>query len=339
MRRVTVTRRYALAISAIALAATALSSGAQQEAPSGGPLAELWTTRGALEDTNGDGFADSTRLNIELLDAADEAQLAAAANVAARLGFETMSIDLPLAASPEGPTVIIGRASPAAQGLAGVDAEPRGYVFVGDDAATIHVWGDDEAALAAATLWLTGRAPNVWDDDALTLGASSALILNWAQDNDLPVSDVVPAGVALRAGEPGLETLFVDIAVATEAADLSAAIAALADGPEIDGVANVAVRVLASGSAEFVHITSPGTAAEAGGAPGGDGRKKFDLGFSTGSTQSSPALPSRGRRWGTSPLVSASRRPVSACQPRCHQLPWGMHPEARGSSSAPIIQR
>ena len=201
----------ALAAGTVALAAAALASGAQEEPHPGGPLAQLWTLRGALQDTNGDGFADSTRLNIELLDASDRHQLAAAANVTARLGFETMSIDLPLAASPDGPTVIIGTAAPAASLLTEDDAEPRGYVFVGADSTTIHVWGDDATALAAATLWLSGRAPNLWGADSLTLAEASARILVWAGENSLPIVAVIPAGIAVRPGEPGVETLFIDI--------------------------------------------------------------------------------------------------------------------------------
>ena len=267
----------ALAAGTVALAAAALASGAQQEPHPGGPLAQLWTLRGALQDTNGDGFADSTRLNIELLDASDEHQLAAAANVTARLGFETMSIDLPLAASPDGPTVIIGTAAPASSLLTEDDAEPRGYVFVGADSATIHVWGDDATALAAATLWLSGRAPNLWDADSLTLAEASARILVWAGENSLPIVAAIPAGIAVRPGEPGVETLFIDVQPAQAPARLTAALTQLDHGPELDHVREVAFRVLGAGGEDFVYLVSPGAAAETGTKPPGDGKKEIDL--------------------------------------------------------------
>jgi len=270
-------RRLALAAGTIALTAAALAPAAQQETPSGGPLAELWTIRGALEDTNGDGFADSTRLAIELLDASDEAQVAAAANLTARLGFETMSIDLPLADSPEGPTVMIGSASPAAPPLAPDEAEPSGYVFVGADSATIHVWGDDDPALAAATLWLAGRAPHLWGAESLTLADAVVQIVTWAEENDLPIGDVSPTGIAVRGGGPGLETLFIEIEPAREAAGLATALGELDDGPELEGVREIAFMVRGPADTAFAHLPSPGGMPEPGGEVPGDGRKNLDL--------------------------------------------------------------
>ena len=120
-----------MAAGTLLLAAPTPLPAALQEAASGGLLGRLWTIDGALEDGNGDGFADATRLDIQVLDEDDEAQLAAAANVSARLGFETMSLDLPLRPGNGDLTVIIGSASSLALRSQANEAEPRGYVFVG----------------------------------------------------------------------------------------------------------------------------------------------------------------------------------------------------------------
>jgi len=266
----------AFAAGTLALAAAPLPSGTQQEEPDGSLLADLWTTRGALEDTNGDGFADSTRLNVLVASGDDEGQLAAAANVTARLGFETMSIDLPLVAAAQGPTVFIGRAAPAIPAT-GDESEPRGYVFVGADSATIHVWGDDAATLAAASLWLAGRAPHLWDAESLTLDEATARVLTWAEENDLPIARARPAGITMRASEPGVETFWVDVDATQEPERLAAALSGLDTGPELDAVQRVAFRVRGAGTEAFSRLPSPGAVAESGDKVGGSGKKEFDL--------------------------------------------------------------
>src|SRR3989442_5570471 len=83
-----------------------------QQAPS--PFADLTTLfapGGVLQDRNGDGVIDFVNARIVLGEKPSAADVSAAADVAARLGFQTMAMNLPLSdAHDTGPTaIIIGR--------------------------------------------------------------------------------------------------------------------------------------------------------------------------------------------------------------------------------------
>ena len=67
-----------------------------QSAPPAGGLAALYEPGFLLEDRNGDGHLDFVAACLELPAEITDAQVAAAANLAARLGFETASMDIPL---------------------------------------------------------------------------------------------------------------------------------------------------------------------------------------------------------------------------------------------------
>ena len=80
---------------AIPFAGLAAPSSSQ---PRNGPesLAALYELGGAVADENGDGVADRLRARLVLADAPSAGEVAAAAEIAARLGLETMALDLPL---------------------------------------------------------------------------------------------------------------------------------------------------------------------------------------------------------------------------------------------------
>ena len=72
-----------------------------------------------LEDRNGDEVIDFVAARIVLGENPSAAEIAAAADVAARFGFETMAMDLPMRrAGASGPLVAIG---PAGVARAGID--------------------------------------------------------------------------------------------------------------------------------------------------------------------------------------------------------------------------
>ena len=103
----------------LALAAVSPLSGAGQprtDAPSAPTaLSEFFKPGVVFQDRNGDGAIDFVRARIALPPQPSADELAAAANVAARLGFETSAMDLPLVRpKPDGgsdPTIFVGARS------------------------------------------------------------------------------------------------------------------------------------------------------------------------------------------------------------------------------------
>lgn len=147
------------ALLAVAVASSPSPGPAQESPPVEGAfgLESLYRIGAALADENGDGFPDRLRAAVGLPDSPTEAEVAAGIGVAARLGLETMALDLPLPA--EAPVMIrIERAAaglPAGRGAVRLDAGA-------DGGATVTVRGGDEAGLRAAAGWLSGRSPLVF---------------------------------------------------------------------------------------------------------------------------------------------------------------------------------
>src|SRR5215510_8461726 len=75
---------------------TAGAVGRTQTAPARVALADFFKPGVVLQDRNGDGVVDFINARIALAPEPSDAELAAAADIAARLGFETSAMDLPL---------------------------------------------------------------------------------------------------------------------------------------------------------------------------------------------------------------------------------------------------
>ncbi len=117
----------------------------------------------AVADENGDGVPDRLRARVVLADGASAAEVAAGAEIAARLGFETLAADLPL---PETAEVLIR------VGLGDLPAG-RGEVSLDDG---VRVTGGDAAGLAAAAHWLAARAPHVFGVEGDSLADVEAAV-------------------------------------------------------------------------------------------------------------------------------------------------------------------
>ena len=59
-------------------------------------LADVFKPGVALQDRNGDGAIDFVNARIVLPEQPDSSELAAASDIAARLGFETSAMDIPM---------------------------------------------------------------------------------------------------------------------------------------------------------------------------------------------------------------------------------------------------
>ena len=214
---------------------------ANQEPPLG--LESIYEVGPLLQDRNDDGHADFVAGHIVLGPEPSDYDVAAAANVAARLGFETSAMNLPITVATDGIPIAVGQAAMTALGMSptslGVDLEPgRGVVTVVDSAAspTLVIAGGDDAGTWGAALAFAARAPHVWDPD----GPTFSDVLS-ATDEVLTAEQI--GGAAARVtrflvdGEgPGLYRLDVEIRVPQEAlAQAEAALRRVAEGGEEGG--------------------------------------------------------------------------------------------------------
>ena len=81
---------------------------AAQPAPASADLISLFQPGLIFQDRNGDGIVDFINARLVIGEKASSVDISAAANVAARLGFETAAMTLPLDADPARPALVIG---------------------------------------------------------------------------------------------------------------------------------------------------------------------------------------------------------------------------------------
>ena len=190
-------------------------------------LATLFDFGHLLLDENGDGTPD--RLGAALVFAPNptDADRAAAAEITARLGFETMALDLPL---PDGPQlgqigILIGHRALAAAGLAETDFLPdaSSATTPGADPDFVHpptlatlttasgqrwlaVLGANEADLLRAARFLAGRLPHISTLSGPSLADIGDELSTWliAGDNTGPAPIVTLPRVALGAPGEGI---------------------------------------------------------------------------------------------------------------------------------------
>ena len=218
----------ALAFAAVSAAPPASRGLAAQETPD---LATLFEPGTLVLDTNGDSVPDLVNAALVLGEDPAPGVLAAAAEVAARLGFETMAMDLPLSRNPEGGQVgiVVGRSGLEAAGLRAPGIDPasldsgEGAVAVReeDGRTWVLVVGGDEEGLHAAARLFTGVLPH-------TRTLSTAKLDRVRDDlaETLEAGGVAEAAVRLtqaraRAGQAGVGRVIADIDV--DDADLGTA--------------------------------------------------------------------------------------------------------------------
>src|SRR5262249_34675123 len=134
----------------------------------------------AFQDRNADGVVDFVDARIVLAERPSAAEVAAAADVAARLGYETTAMNLPLDVGRGRPPSEAGASSSAifigaralAQARVTADALGAGALKAGEGAVAaftaagtpaVAVLGGDDEGLTAAAVMLAGHLPNIWD--------------------------------------------------------------------------------------------------------------------------------------------------------------------------------
>src|SRR5262245_17012228 len=200
-------------------------------------LADFFKPGVVFQDRNGDGVIDFVDARVALPESPTAIELAAAADVAARLGFETTAMNFPLARVDRaggGPdnasasaTIFIGAKSLAGSGTT-ADAIGASGLKAGDGAVVaftaggkpaIGIFGGDDNGVSAAAVMLAGHLPYVWDQKGPTSDRIGDDVKQFLSGKNIAaVSASVPA-LWVRAGTDGVDRIVADVQLAS-AADL-----------------------------------------------------------------------------------------------------------------------
>jgi hypothetical protein len=208
------------------------------------PFAAGWM----VSDTNGDGIVDFVPGKVVVPSNPTAAENAAAADIAARLGFATTGLTPPIVISAaedrgNGPRIFVGRSAPSHPQL----GPEEGGVF--EAAGNLAVVGHDDAGLLAAAEAFSARAPYLWKvpGDRLTV-----------------LADAVKAklvGVTYLKGKAGVARAFFEGSVTSE--DLSTAI----KSPKLASVHELIVSGVSAVSEKPMAAEAPAAPTAAGAAP------------------------------------------------------------------------
>jgi hypothetical protein len=205
-----------------------------QEPPT--DLTDVFDLGALVLDTNGDSVPDLLGASLVLGAPASVAETAAAAEISARLGFETMALDLPLARGTGGAIpIVVGRGGiTAAGGASPIDPTSldsgEGAVVVEEVEGGPRIFvvgGDDDGLLAAARLF-AGVLPHT-----RTLSTAHLTRVRDDLSDALAADSVTGATVRIlqaraRAGQDGISRLVAEVA-ADDPVAAAAALRALAD--------------------------------------------------------------------------------------------------------------
>ncbi|MBZ5724708.1 MAG: hypothetical protein LAP87_06890 [Acidobacteriia bacterium] len=182
-------------------------------------VADPFATGWMLADTNGDGIADFISGKIVVEDRPSAAVNAAAANLAARLGFETTGFTPPVVVTAAesgnaGPRILVAKALAIPASL----EKEEGAVFSLDG--NLAVVGSDDAGLLAAAEAYAARAPYQWKLPGDKLAAICAAVRDAA-----PGAAVELVGVTYLRGKAGIHRAFLRSRDAIPSAALETALA------------------------------------------------------------------------------------------------------------------
>lgn len=198
-------------------------------------LADLFKPGVVLQDRNGDGTIDFVSARIVLPARPTSAEIAAASNVAARLGYETSAMDIPVdviprrplsppaavvmvdtaaardASLPVGAFIFVGAKSlteggVAANAIGAAGLKPGDGIvsaFTVDGTPGVAVLGGDDAGLTAASVAFAGHLPYVWDQKGATTDKIADDVKQFLSAKGIGASAAVASLVAVRAGAPG----------------------------------------------------------------------------------------------------------------------------------------
>jgi hypothetical protein len=138
-------------------------------------LADPFATGWMLVDTNGDGIADFITGKIVVPPSPTAAENAAAANIAARLGYGTTGLTPPLVIAGDtgsGQRIVVGK--PPTDLVPGGFEKEEGGVFLVDE--HLLITAGDDAGLTAAAEAYSARAPYQWRVSGEKLAAIAEVV-------------------------------------------------------------------------------------------------------------------------------------------------------------------
>ena len=208
-----------------------------------GDLTTLFEVGGLVLDTNGDEVPDFVNASLVTGETPTPAETRAAAEIAARLGFETMALDLPVGrgTAAEGVLVVVGRSGLAASGLVSPGVDPAS-LDAGEGAVVVReadgrrwvvvVGGDDEGLVAAARMF-AGVLPHTRTLSAPLLGDAGDDVRAALEGLGVEVEEVRLWQARARAGSAGVNRLIANVEVAAaDLEDAAGVLRALAAGEE-----------------------------------------------------------------------------------------------------------
>lgn len=165
-------------------------------------LRNLLDTAVVLEDRDDDGIVDRLDVRLVLGATPTEADVTAAMNMAARLGFETASSDLGLLAADvpdpwDRPVLAVGRGALERMGLGALaddairDLDPGEGALVHLPSSASLPWGGagvvayDATGLMAVSAYTAGRYPAVWNVDGDTWSKAAARVSEFLTARDV----------------------------------------------------------------------------------------------------------------------------------------------------------
>ena len=170
------------------------------------PLNEIFDAGYMLEDRNSDGVIDFVNAELVLGDAPSPFVIAAASDIAARLGFETMAMNLPLTAQQQGVGIAVGVEAASALGI-DLDGIRVGEGLITTAVVEGREWlivtGSEDSGTRAAATALSGRLPHLWDPDGATFtdviaDIRAALVEEVIEPQDLRITRVIVGDGELR---------------------------------------------------------------------------------------------------------------------------------------------
>src|SRR3954469_14555018 len=216
---------------ALLVASTAIGFTAPGEVVAPASLSAFFKPGVAFQDRNGDGVVDFVDARIVLPERPSATDVAAAANVAARLGYETTAMNLPVAraegARPEGARAEGARAFQASAGAtifigskslaqAGVTAESIGAgtlkpgdgvvaAFTTAGKPAVAILGGDDDGLSAASVMFAGHLPKVWDQKSPDVDTVADEVRQFLSGKGVNAASVTIPVVHVRSGGDGVE--------------------------------------------------------------------------------------------------------------------------------------
>ena len=205
---------------------------AQEAADSAAPPADIrdvFATGYMLEDRNSDQVVDFVNVRILLPTTPGEAHVTAAANLAARLGYETSAMNLGLTETGgagssrfDVPVILIG------VGAGGVDEaldDPTARLAPGQGAISflpegdrftrggLRITGYDATGLIAAADYASGRYPSIWGIEGDSYGDVAERIATFLEQRDVEIDRLTLDRIVVDATRPGVRRLVASVSV------------------------------------------------------------------------------------------------------------------------------